>query len=57
MEKTFTQIRALAKVRRRFLALKKLFLAKYLKENVLDSWFNHSSIKAIGYEFDFPHNY
>lgn len=57
MKKTFTQIRDVVKVKRRFLAIKKVIIQKYLKEHIIDTWFNHSSINAIGYEFDFPHNY
>ena len=57
MKKAFTQIRDVAKVKRRFLAIKKVIIQKYLKEHIIDTWFNHSSINAIGYEFDFPHNY
>ena len=57
MKKTFTQIRDVASLKRRFLAIKKIIIQKYFKENLIDSWFTHSSMSAIGYEFDFPHNY
>jgi len=56
MKKTFAQIREFAKAKRKLLALKKAIIKKYLKLNLIDTWYNHSSATAVGYEFDFPHN-
>lgn len=57
MKNAFTQIRELTKTKRHLLALKKVVIKKYLKENIIENWFNHSSASAVGYEFDIPHNY
>ena len=56
MEKAFTQIRELAKAKRRLLAIKKVIIKKYLKQNIIETWYNHSSASAVGYEFDMPNN-
>ena len=54
MNKAFTQIRELAKAKRKLLAFKKVIIKKYFKQNLIETWYNHSSASAVGYEFDFP---
>ena len=56
MNKAFTQIRELAKAKRKLLAFKKVIIKKYFKQNLIETWYNHSSASAVGYEFDFPPN-
>lgn len=57
MKSTFTQLKERIESTHKLVVLKKLLIKKHVRENIIETWFNHSSTSAIGYEFDFPHNY